>query len=349
MNSPVEDRLREALAEAGAAIDPSTLRPLRAPQRRRLRMDFRLVAVAVAVVLAGVATAAGLGGLEGEDQVVATNPEEADMAVFLCTKSAPKETLCRGRDVSLEEVRAVERAVRGLTQVEEVFFVDQASAYDSFRVSFADNKALLDSVKVTDMPMSLRLEIKEGADRREVQQALRGLPGIQSVVDRKAASAEASASAERLSEPRLSVFLCGKGSTLPACAAERESRGKDKLSAKRGKEATNAQKTAIRKLIEAMPEVHSYVFEDKKAAYENFIRAYKSNKAIVEATRVEDMPESFRLVLKPNTDWAETVATLKRQPGVASANYIPCLAVQATLEIDYGLFLHDSKVCPISK
>lgn len=30
MNSPVEDRLREALAEAGAAVDPSTLRPLRA-------------------------------------------------------------------------------------------------------------------------------------------------------------------------------------------------------------------------------------------------------------------------------------------------------------------------------
>ncbi|MDP4503714.1 permease-like cell division protein FtsX [Nonomuraea turcica] len=347
MNSPVEDRLREALAEAGAAIDPSTLRPLRAPERRRLRMDFRLVAVAVAVVLAGVATAAGLGGLEGEDQVVATNPEEADMAVFLCTKSARKEPLCRGRDASLEEVRAVERAVKGLTQVEAVFFVDQASAYDSFRVSFADNKALLDSIKVTDMPMSFRLEIKEGADRREVQQALRGLPGIRSVVDRKAASAEASA--ERLSEPRLSVFLCGKGSTLPACAAERESRGKDKLSAKRGREATNAQKTAIRKLIEAMPEVHSYVFEDKKAAYENFIRAYNSNKALVEATRVEDMPESFRLVLKPNTDWAETVATLKRQPGVASANYIPCLAVQATLEIDYGLFLRDSKVCPISK
>ncbi|RVX45749.1 hypothetical protein EDD27_8565 [Nonomuraea polychroma] len=347
MNSPVEDRLREALAEAGAAIDPSTLRPLRAPERRRLRMDFRLMAVAVTVVLAGVATAAGLGGLEGEDQVVATNPEQADMAVFLCTKSTPKETLCRGRGVSMEEVRAVERAVKGLKQVEAVFFVDQASAYDSFRVSFANNKALLDSVKVTDLPMSFRLEIKEGADRREVQQALRGLPGIQSVVDQKAASAEASS--ERLSEPRLSVFLCGKGSILPACGAERESRGKDKLFAKRGKEATNAQKAAIRKLIEAMPEVHSYVFEDKKAAYENFMRAYKSNKVLVEATRVEDMPESFRLVLKPNTDWAETVATLKHQPGVASANYTPCLADQATLEIDYGLFLDDSKVCPISK
>ncbi|WP_345392476.1 hypothetical protein [Nonomuraea salmonea] len=31
MNSPVEDRLREALAEAGASLDPATLRPLRAP------------------------------------------------------------------------------------------------------------------------------------------------------------------------------------------------------------------------------------------------------------------------------------------------------------------------------
>ncbi|TMR99087.1 hypothetical protein EJK15_08985 [Nonomuraea basaltis] len=348
----MEDRLRQALSEAGATIDTSTLRPLRAPERRRFRVDFRLVAVAAVVVVAGAATAVGLGGPEGEDRVVATNPEQADMAVFLCTKSAPKETLCRGRDASVEEVQAVERALTRLPQVESVFFMDQARTYDDFRVQFANNKALLDSVKVTDLPTSFRLKIKEGADRREVQQALTGLtgvPGVQSVVDQKSASVEVEASAERLSEPRLSVFLCGKESRLPACGAEREPRSNDELSTKRGKGATNAQKAAIRKLIEATPEVHSYVFEDKETAYENFVRAYKDNKVLVEATSVEDMPESFRLMLKPNTDWAEVVAKLKRQPGVASANYTPCLADQAPLEIDYGLFLPDNKVCPISK
>ncbi|WP_188189183.1 permease-like cell division protein FtsX [Nonomuraea sp. SYSU D8015] len=332
MNSPVEDRLREALLEAGATIDPGTLRPLRAPERRRFGVDFRLVAVAVAVVFAGAATAVGLGGHQGVDRVVATDPEptqsgEVEMAVFLCTKSAPKRS-CRGKNVTRDEVMAIERKVTGLPQVKEVFFVNQASAYAEFRIEYADNKTLLDSVKVTDMPPSFRLKLVEGADPRKVVQELGGMPGIRSVGEKAPTKPTPSWKAH------ISAFLCSKGSAMPAC---------------RGKAVTNAQRKAIRELIEGMPEVRSYFFEDQKTAYENFRHAYSDNKALIEATRVEDMPESFRLVLKRESKWAEVVGELKRQPGVSQVTYHTCLDVKAQLSERYGLFPPDNKVCPARK
>ena len=65
MNSPMEDRLRDALTEAGATLDPSTLKPLRAPERR-FRVDLRLLSVATVVVLAGATTTVVLGAGGGD-------------------------------------------------------------------------------------------------------------------------------------------------------------------------------------------------------------------------------------------------------------------------------------------
>lgn len=330
MNSPVEDRLREALIEAGATIDASTLRPLRAPERRWFRVDFRLVAVAVAVVFAGAATAVGLGGHEGVNRAVATDPEptrsgEVEMTVFLCTKSAPKQN-CRGKNVTRDEVMAVERKVQGLPHVREVVYVAQVAAYAEFRTEYANYKTLLDSVKITDMPRSFRLTFMPGADLRKVAEELRGMPGILSLGEKAPNQPIASGKAH------INAFLCNKGSSMPAC---------------HGKAVTNAQKKAIRELIEGMPEVRSYLFEDQKAAYENFRRAY--NKVLVDATRVEDMPESFRLVLKRESKWAEVVGELKRQPGVSQVTYLTCLDIKAQLSERYGLRLPDDKVCPAGK
>jgi cell division protein FtsX len=332
MNSPVEDRLREALIEAGATIDHGTLRPLRAPERRRFRVDFRLVAVALAVVFAGAATVVGLGGHEGVNRAVATDPEpaqsvEMEMAVFLCTKSASKQD-CQGKNVTRDEVMAVDQKLKGLSHVREVFFVTQAESYAEFRTEYANYKTLLDSVKVTDMPQSFRLTFMQGADLRKVAEELRGMPGILSLGEKAPSQPVSSGKAH------INAFLCNKGSSMPAC---------------RGKAVTNAQRKAIRELIEGMPEVRSYFFEDQKAAYENFRRAYSDNKVLVDATRVEDMPESFRLVLKREFKWAEVAGELKRQPGVSQVAYLTCLDIKALLSERYGLRLPDNKVCPAGK
>lgn len=65
MNSPVETRLRDALLEAGASLDPESLRPLRAGEpARRWMFDLRIIAMgAVAVMVAVAAVAVFLTGV----------------------------------------------------------------------------------------------------------------------------------------------------------------------------------------------------------------------------------------------------------------------------------------------
>ncbi|MEU6723403.1 permease-like cell division protein FtsX [Nonomuraea wenchangensis] len=345
MNSPVEERLRAALAEAGASIDPDTLRPLPAPARRRTWMDARLLVVGAAVTAGVAATAVGLTLGPGDDQIAVAEPAriepgKADMTVIMCSASAlvVKEPRCGGRDATAEEVAAAERAVRGLPQVEAAYTVDQQHAYDDFRTDFALNKPMLDAVKAADLPVSIRLTVKKGADRREVEESLRALPGIGGVADNTATEAVL----ESRSEMRVNVFLCGKGAPLPSCGVERK---RDGTVVREGKAATKAQKIALGKLIGDLPEVQSYTFEDQQAAYDNFRRQFASNKALLNATKVSDMPESFRVLLKQGSAWATPVAMLRRQPGVANVFYVPCQQDGMLALSRYGVRPPEDKVC----
>ncbi|GAA3543385.1 hypothetical protein GCM10022419_024430 [Nonomuraea rosea] len=346
MNSPVEERLREALAEAGASIDTSTLRPLQA-RRRRPRVDLRLVAVAAVVAIAGATTAVVLGGPGDEDRAVATNVEpvrddQAEVIVFLCTKSEPP---CQER-ATPEQVKTVEQTVKRLPGVEEVFFDSQATAYDDFRKTYASNKALLDAVRVTDMSPSFRLKLSQGADRNEISRRLQGVLGIQTVSD---LSQPTTADLPEV-EPKVSVFLCAPSSAMPACGAKRTDDAASGVNevAKGGKGVTGAQKEDLARLIESMPEVESFVFEDQATAYANFKRSFAaSNKALVEATKVEDMPESFRLTMKPDARWEKAVSKLRRQPGVGQVSYLStsCITKQSRLRGQYLIQQPEEKVC----
>ncbi|MFI7453690.1 permease-like cell division protein FtsX [Nonomuraea sp. NPDC049714] len=350
MNSPMEDRLRQALAEAGATVDTSTLRPLHGSQRSRFRVDLRLVAVAAVVVLVGVAGAVGMGGPGDVDHAVAVNPEpdrqkgKGEAAVFLCSKAVPKERLCQGRDVTAAETKAVDALVRQLPEVEAVVFVDQVRAYESFRRDFVHNKALMDSVGAVDLPASFRLTIREGADPKQVSLALRGVPGIQNVVDLPSGMA-----ADRVETTRSVVraFLCGKGATQVSCGAEQvlDGEGTFKGVKKEGKAVTNAEKNALRRLIESRPDVESFTFVDQAAAYEDFQRSLKSESPIKAKVKVTDMPESFVLTMKPEVDRNMTIDKLKRQSGVATVVDGACAADTSLLIARYGLILPKSTVC----
>ncbi|MEO3891325.1 permease-like cell division protein FtsX [Nonomuraea sp. B5E05] len=344
-HSPIEDRLREALTEAGATLDPGTLRPLRAPERR-FRVNHRLVTAAAAVVLAGTAAAVGLGGPGDVDHAVATNPEslpidQADMVVQLCTK-----TTCDGNEATPEQMQAIEQAVRQLPEVEVVVFEGQVLAYNRFRQEFANDQELLDKADPADFPPSFRLKLKEGTAPSQVSAALRKLPGLYDVVDREGrrdlVEKAGSAPNRRMD---ISVFLCGRESSWPACGAERTYSGEQDFEvAKEGKAATEAEKTALRTLIERMPEVDSFVYEDQKAAYENFRMSFKANKKMINETEVKDMPESFRLKLRPEADADKVVSLLIRQPGVSSVGNNKCMRDNVQMIYDYGL--STAAVCP---
>jgi cell division transport system permease protein len=100
----------------------------------------------------------------------------------------------------------------------------------------------------------------------------------------------------------VSVFLCSKGSAMPAC---------------NGKAITPAQVKALETHLDGMQGVKEWFFEDQAAAYKNFQDAYASNKALLSATKVEDMPQSFRIKVADPDNYAPVIQGIQGQPGVS--------------------------------
>ncbi|MFI9598075.1 permease-like cell division protein FtsX [Nonomuraea sp. NPDC052265] len=329
MNSPLEDRLREALVEAGATVDTGALKPLRAPERRRSRVDLRLVSAAVAVVLAGATTAVWLGVRGDEHVATLADPaggqaDTSELTIYLCSRSASgKAPSCQGQDVTLEQAKSIEAAAKEVPGVVSVTYFDRAAVLAGFRQDFAHNQQVLDAVTADDLRALFRLGLEPGTDPVKVKQALARLPGIEDIDLVPTAVSPPSGA-------QVSVFLCNDGSALPTCGAERAPDGEQVM--KEGKGITTRQKDKVVALLGASKQVESFFFEDQKSAYENFKRVYDSNKALVAATRVEDMPESYRLRMRSELDdWSGLVKTLRHQRGVASVVVRRCMVESLAL------------------
>ncbi|MEU1386757.1 MULTISPECIES: permease-like cell division protein FtsX [unclassified Nonomuraea] len=320
MNSPMEDRLRAALVEAGATVDTGALKPLRTPERRRSRVDLRLVSAAVAVVLAGATTAVWLG-VRGDEHVVTlaapTDGQAAsELTIYLCSRSASgKVPSCKGQDVTLEQAKSIEAAAKEVPGVVSVTFLDREAVFAAFRQEFAHNQQVLDAVTADDLRASFRLRLEPGTNPMKAKQALARLPGIEDI--------DLVPTAVRPSETQITVLLCDDGSAQPTCGAERASDGEQVI--KEGKRITARQKDRVVALLKASKQVKSFFFENQTSAYADFKRAFGGNKTLVAATRVEDMPESYRLSMRSELDdWSELVKTLRQQRGVASVAVRRC-------------------------
>jgi cell division transport system permease protein len=100
----------------------------------------------------------------------------------------------------------------------------------------------------------------------------------------------------------VSVFLCTKGTAMPAC---------------NGKAITAPQTQALQKHLTGLKGVEAVTFEDQAMAYNNFKTAYQSNPTLVQATKVEDMPPSFRVKLADPNNYQPILESVKGQPGVS--------------------------------
>ena len=246
--------------------------------------------------------------------------EDREIAVFLCTPSADG---CHKRYATAKQRRDVETFLKATPEVTEVRFVSRAAAYASFRQEFAGQKKVLASVRAKDMPESFRVRVSGEADRTRIMLSADRRPGVGLAVDQAKNGVNAPL------KPEISVFLCMKGSDWPACL---HGRGKANKSA-----ATAKEKKAIVAVIERIPGLESYVYEDQRAAYRNFVKTYADNEALVSATRVSDMPESYRLSMRPKADLASPSRRLERMPGVSQAYDQRCLFRKARLLSEYGL------------
>ncbi|MEU1721951.1 permease-like cell division protein FtsX [Actinomadura sp. ATCC 39365] len=100
----------------------------------------------------------------------------------------------------------------------------------------------------------------------------------------------------------ISVFLCTKGTAIPEC---------------NGKAVTPAQTKALKARLEGLQGVKEVFYEDQSTAYENFKTAYQASPTLVQATRVEDMPQSFRVKLVDPDNYQPVIDAVKGQPGVS--------------------------------
>ncbi|NUW43656.1 permease-like cell division protein FtsX [Nonomuraea rhodomycinica] len=344
MNSPVEDRLREALGEAGATVEVGALRPLVVPDRRRFGVSMRLAAVgAAAVVVAGAATVVGftVSGAGEEVSVASARaqaPDPADVSVFLCTGLEEDKQACQGRAATEQQTKALAESLGRLPGVARVFYEDREAAYERFRKAFAGQPGIVARVKADDVPASYRLTLGPGVRPQPVSAAAKTLPGVAQVSDRTVTE---TAARFRDKPVDISVFLCVGSSDLPSCKSYEASR----RTSKHGKGITAEDTDELARAIKAMPGVQEVIFEDQEQAYENFKKAFTGNKALLAATKVTDMPMSFRVRLRAGTDSAKVAATLRTRPGVAQVVDQKCSLTQFRLMADHGISRMLTDVC----
>lgn len=107
----------------------------------------------------------------------------------------------------------------------------------------------------------------------------------------------------------IAVFLCTKTSPYTACQGG---------SPAAARPATQAEISAVGRMLRDRPEVDSVIFEDRHTAFENFKRMYRDNKLLLEATKPDDLPESYRVHLKPGADPRPLIEAAQAMPGVAA-------------------------------
>ncbi|MBD3140843.1 permease-like cell division protein FtsX [Microbispora bryophytorum] len=108
----------------------------------------------------------------------------------------------------------------------------------------------------------------------------------------------------------VSVFLCTDVSPLKSC---------------RGGEVTAWEKENISRALRARRDVRTVTFEDRRTAFENFRRSETNPRGLKEATRAEDMAESFRLKLVPGADPLAVARAASDLPGVSNVVDEGCL------------------------
>lgn len=289
-------------------------------------------AASVAALVAAVAVVAGPGeerraaaaALSPSASPEAVADDQQEIVVFLCT---PSTYGCDKRETTQKQKRALKAFLDAMPELTEVTFLDRAGTYEAFKRDFAANRPLLKKVKAEDLPESFRLRVKPGVDRRRVRVAVGRRPGVSGLEDPLEVHG---GSASTPARSDATVFMCTKSSAMPACTS-----GRGKAN---NKAATPDEKKAIIAALDTMPGIESYVFEDQRTAYQHFSRTFADNKVLISATKVSDMPESYRLMLYPDADWSSITGRLARMPGVSQASNQRCLETLVKLYVEYGFF-----------
>jgi cell division transport system permease protein len=101
---------------------------------------------------------------------------------------------------------------------------------------------------------------------------------------------------------QVSIYLCTQNSLQPNCE---------------GRAVTEAQKTAIQRQLEALPEVEEVFYESEQQAFERFREQFR-NSPISGNVQIGDIPQSLRVQLADPTKFEVVTQQFEGAPGVAT-------------------------------
>ncbi|HZB66659.1 MAG TPA: permease-like cell division protein FtsX [Ornithinibacter sp.] len=101
---------------------------------------------------------------------------------------------------------------------------------------------------------------------------------------------------------QVSIYLCTQNSLQPNCE---------------GRAVTEAQKAAIQRQLEALPEVEEVFYESEQQAFERFREQFR-NSPISGNVQIGDIPQSLRVQLADPTKFEVVTQQFEGAPGVAT-------------------------------
>ncbi|MGP3955368.1 permease-like cell division protein FtsX [Nonomuraea sp. 3N208] len=149
--------------------------------RRNLTMTIAViitVAVGMAMLGVGLMINAQVGLMKGYWG------DKVEISVFLCNKGTAMPA-CNGKAITQTQIKALDAHIRGTQGVKDVFFENQATAYQNFQDAYASNPALVKATQVEDMPQSFRIKVANPDNYQPIIQAVQGQPGVSQVTDHK--------------------------------------------------------------------------------------------------------------------------------------------------------------------
>ncbi len=147
----------------------------------------RNVSMAVSVVLVTMVSMFLLGlGLLAQRQADTMKGywyDRIQVSIYLCTADS-RQPNCENTAVTEAQKAAIERQLKALPEVKQVFFESEQEAFDRFRQQFR-NSPIAGNVQVGDIPQSLRVQLNDPTKYQVVTQQFEGAPGVATVQDQE--------------------------------------------------------------------------------------------------------------------------------------------------------------------
>ena len=147
----------------------------------------RNVSMAVSVVLVTMVSMFLLGlGLLAQRQADTMKGywyDRIQVSIYLCTANSLQPN-CENRAVTDGEKESIERQLKALPEVKQVFYESEQDAFKRFKEQFR-NSPISGNVQVGDIPQSLRVQLDDPTKFQVVTDQFDGAPGVATVQDQE--------------------------------------------------------------------------------------------------------------------------------------------------------------------